>query len=151
MCTHYTQVPLKQPCTAGLGRSQHHWKASALFFFSLFWYSLSDGVGLIQQSGLRRPHVPQHERVGFSVEAGDVLSLQLLAKVSVRGWQAARAPVNSNNPVNLTRRGRAQVLILSQIALLWVMKCHPGRTLWPGTTSPKLQMLMNYKKTKQNL
>ena len=51
-----------------------------------FWYFLSDGVGLIQQSGLCRPHLPQHERVGFSVETGDVLSLQLLAKVSVRGW-----------------------------------------------------------------
>lgn len=42
----------------------------------------TDGVGDDQQSGLRCSHVPQHERLGFSVEAGNVLSLQLLTQVS---------------------------------------------------------------------
>lgn len=42
----------------------------------------TDGVGDDQQSGLRCSHVPQHERLGFSVETGNLLSLQLLAQVS---------------------------------------------------------------------
>lgn len=48
-------------------------------------FSFADGVGDDQQSGLRCSHVPQHERLGFGVEAGNLLSLQLLAQVSTPG------------------------------------------------------------------
>lgn len=50
----------------------------------VFFDFLADGVGNIQQSGLCRPHLPEHERVGVSVETGDILSVQLLVEVSVR-------------------------------------------------------------------
>ncbi|CAF98016.1 unnamed protein product [Tetraodon nigroviridis] len=84
MCTHYTQVPPKQP-RCGLGT------LPAPLTRICVGCPLSDGVGLIQQSGLCRPHLPQHERVGFSVETGDVLSLQLLAK----GQLDRRGPLQS--------------------------------------------------------
>lgn len=45
----------------------------------------ADGVGDDQQSGLRCSHMPQHERLGFGVEAGNLLGLQLLAQVSTPG------------------------------------------------------------------
>lgn len=45
-------------------------------------FCFADGVGNVQQSGLRSSHVPQHERLGFGVEAGNIFSLQLLAQVS---------------------------------------------------------------------
>lgn len=54
-------------------------------------FSFADGVGDDQQSGLRCSHVPQHERLGFSVEAGNLLSLQLLAQVSTPGRRQWRA------------------------------------------------------------
>lgn len=55
-------------------------------------FSFADGVGDDQQSGLRRSHVPQHERLGLGVEAGNLLSLQLLAQVSTPPVGRARSP-----------------------------------------------------------
>lgn len=104
MCTHYTQVPLQQAHAAGLGCSVINKRLLCPFFD----ISLADGMGHVQQSGLRRPHLPEHERVGVSVETGDVFSVQLLAEVSVHGQLAATGPVNSNNPVNLMMKVRPQ-------------------------------------------
>lgn len=65
-------------------------------------------MGHIQQSGLRRSHLPEHECVGVSVETGNIPGVQLLAEVSVHSWQAAREPVNSNDPVNLVMKVQPQ-------------------------------------------
>lgn len=39
-------------------------------------------MGNVKQNRLCSPHLPQHERMGLSVETGYIFSLQLLTKVS---------------------------------------------------------------------
>ena len=43
---------------------------------------IADGVGDLQQGGLRSPHLSQYERVGLGVEKSDVPGVQLLTQVS---------------------------------------------------------------------
>jgi len=79
----------------------------------------ADGVGDVQQSGLRGSHLSQYERVGLGVEESNVPGLQLLTQVSdakhTRGtyesatFQYRRAPLrtlccreNKSRPVSST-------------------------------------------------
>lgn len=100
MCTHYTQVNAHgrgRVAAAPLGSERT--RLDDLL-------SSADGVGDDQQSGLRCSHVPQHERLGFGVEAGYLLSLQLLTQVSTPG-SAVRDLVNSVELAHPVTTGRA--------------------------------------------
>lgn len=71
MCTHYTQVDrwLKL-CVTPMNHCSNVINWQLIFIFA-------DGVGNIQQSRLCYSHMPQYECMGFSVETGNIFSLQL--------------------------------------------------------------------------